>query len=86
MNDESEIQIVKNDGLKNFAFDSIHSEKATQSKMFEKSNIAGLLDTIFDGFTATILAYGQTGSGKTYTLFKEIVGKGREAEEPHSTR
>lgn len=27
-----------------------------------------LVDTVLDGYNATILAYGQTGAGKTYTM------------------
>lgn len=49
-----------------FAFDSVASEVATQSDLFE--NVEPMIDHALDGFHATVFAYGQTGSGKTFTM------------------
>ena len=74
---ENKLEVTKSEGSKQFAFDLIHGDQTNQAEVFERSNIAGLLDNVFDGFSATILAYGQTGSGKTFTSIKKIAWKRR---------
>lgn len=32
-----------------------------------------MVNTVLDGFNATLMAYGQTGSGKTYTMAGNLV-------------
>ena len=65
--DNHKIEINKNDNSKQFSFDFVHSCEASQAEVFEDSKIGNLLNSVLDGFSATILAYGQTGSGKTFT-------------------
>lgn len=64
---DTQLEVRKTDGSRTFSFDLIHSDNACQSDVFEKSNVPAVLDSVLDGFSATILAYGQTGSGKTFT-------------------
>ena len=48
------------------AFDRVFGPDSTQQEIFQ--GLLPALDTILQGFNASVLAYGQTGSGKTHTL------------------
>ncbi|KAL2163327.1 hypothetical protein VTH06DRAFT_5384 [Thermothelomyces fergusii] len=50
-----------------FAFDRIFDQNATQSEVYEGTT-KGLLDSILEGYNATVFAYGATGCGKTHTI------------------
>jgi kinesin family protein 18/19 len=50
-----------------FAFDRIFDETSSQSDVYEGTT-RGLLDSILDGYNATVFAYGATGCGKTHTI------------------
>ncbi|KAK4154217.1 P-loop containing nucleoside triphosphate hydrolase protein [Chaetomidium leptoderma] len=50
-----------------FAFDRIFDQNACQSDVYEATT-RGLLDSILDGYNATVFAYGATGCGKTHTI------------------
>ncbi|KAL2151189.1 hypothetical protein VTH82DRAFT_6287 [Thermothelomyces myriococcoides] len=50
-----------------FAFDRIFDQNATQSEVYEGTTKA-LLDSILEGYNATVFAYGATGCGKTHTI------------------
>jgi kinesin family protein 18/19 len=50
-----------------FAFDRIFDQTASQSDVYEGTT-KGLLDSILDGYNATVFAYGATGCGKTHTI------------------
>ncbi|KAK4237534.1 hypothetical protein C8A03DRAFT_15933 [Achaetomium macrosporum] len=50
-----------------FAFDRIFDQNATQMDVYEGTT-KGLLDSILDGYNATVFAYGATGCGKTHTI------------------
>ncbi|KAI3991143.1 hypothetical protein MKX01_022364, partial [Papaver californicum] len=55
-------------GTHSFTFDHVYgSSGSPSSSMFEEC-VAPLVDSLFQGYNATVLAYGQTGSGKTYTM------------------
>ena len=58
-------------GLREFAFDAVYSDRATQLDVYEQSARALVADVI-NGINATIVVYGQTGSGKTHTMFGEL--------------
>jgi len=51
-----------------FQFDGVVGKEDTQDAVFEKGNVGELIQSVIDGYDATIFAYGQTGSGKTYTM------------------
>lgn len=50
-----------------FCFDRIFDQNATQSEVYE-GTARGLLDSVLDGYNATVFAYGATGCGKTHTI------------------
>ena len=52
---------------KRFTFDAAYDEETGQEAIFEELALP-LVDTLFEGYNATLFAYGQTGSGKTYTM------------------
>ncbi|KAI3945067.1 hypothetical protein MKW98_009871 [Papaver atlanticum] len=57
-------------GRSSFTFDYVYGNKASTSSLSSIYGdcVAPLVDSLFDGYNATVLAYGQTGSGKTYTM------------------
>ncbi|KPI87859.1 putative MCAK-like kinesin [Leptomonas seymouri] len=50
-----------------FFFDEVFDETCTNVEVYHRTAHA-LIDTVFDGGSATCFAYGQTGSGKTHTM------------------
>ena len=50
-----------------FAFDRVFDENTTQADVYEATT-RSLLDSVLDGFNATVFAYGATGCGKTHTI------------------
>ena len=50
-----------------FGFDRVFDENTTQGEVYE-STTRGLMDSVLDGYNATVFAYGATGCGKTHTI------------------
>ncbi|EPE09790.1 kinesin-like protein [Ophiostoma piceae UAMH 11346] len=50
-----------------FAFDRIFDDNASQMDVYEGTTKC-LLDSVLDGYNATVFAYGATGCGKTHTI------------------
>ena len=50
-----------------FGFDKVFDENITQGEVYEATT-RGLLDSVLDGYNATVFAYGATGCGKTHTI------------------
>lgn len=50
-----------------FGFDRVFDENITQGDVYEATT-KNLLDSVLDGFNATVFAYGATGCGKTHTI------------------
>ncbi|WYZ44649.1 hypothetical protein EsH8_VII_001085 [Colletotrichum jinshuiense] len=50
-----------------FMFDRIFDENATQNDVYEGTT-KQILDSVLDGYNATVFAYGATGCGKTHTI------------------
>ncbi|KAK0391770.1 hypothetical protein NLU13_1269 [Sarocladium strictum] len=50
-----------------FAFDRVFDDSTTQSEVYEGTT-RSLLDSVLDGYNATVFAYGATGCGKTHTI------------------
>ncbi|KAJ0420022.1 P-loop containing nucleoside triphosphate hydrolase protein [Aspergillus carlsbadensis] len=50
-----------------FAFDRIFDQSAGQGEVYEATT-RNLLDSVLDGYNATVFAYGATGCGKTHTI------------------
>ena len=77
----SSIKVSKSNSIsiisknKDYYYDYIGDEKATQNDIFEHCG-KKICDDALEGYNGTIFAYGQTGSGKTYTLLgKSITNK-----------
>eukprot|EP00960_Hanusia_phi_P054483 762672-Hanusia_phi.AAC.2 len=51
-----------------YQFDRIFSPDATQEEVFQVV-MKDSVDSVLNGFNATVLAYGQSGAGKTHTMF-----------------
>lgn len=50
-----------------FGFDKVFDENTTQADVYEATT-RNLLDSVLDGYNATVFAYGATGCGKTHTI------------------
>ncbi|KAI9728411.1 MAG: kinesin-like protein Klp5 [Chrysothrix sp. TS-e1954] len=50
-----------------FAFDKVFDDNTSQSDVYEATT-KNLLDSVLDGYNATVFAYGATGCGKTHTI------------------
>lgn len=50
-----------------FVFDRVFDDNTTQGDVYE-STTKNLLDSVLDGYNATVFAYGATGCGKTHTI------------------
>lgn len=50
-----------------FGFDKVFDENTTQAEVYEATT-RNLLDSVLDGYNATVFAYGATGCGKTHTI------------------
>ena len=48
---------------KQFSFDAVFSEHATQRKVYDTC-AAPVVQSVLEGYNGTIFAYGQTGAGK----------------------
>ncbi|KAL1572854.1 kinesin family member 18/19 [Candida albicans P87] len=50
-----------------FVFDRLFDEDCTQDQVY-RNTTQPLLDSVLDGYNATVFAYGATGCGKTHTI------------------
>ena len=50
-----------------FTFDRVFDDNTTQAEVYEATT-KNLLDSVLDGYNATVFAYGATGCGKTHTI------------------
>lgn len=50
-----------------FVFDRLFDNTATQEEVYDNTT-RPLLDSVLDGYNATVFAYGATGCGKTHTI------------------
>ena len=55
-----------------FTYNHVFSPTSTQTEVFEEC-MRPLVDSVLEGYHATVLAYGQTGSGKTHTMGSSCV-------------
>jgi len=60
------VELVQKQGHK-FCFTKIEDADVTQDVVYDDVGKTAV-DTVFEGYSATVIAYGQTGSGKTYTM------------------
>ncbi|KAL9613130.1 MAG: hypothetical protein Q9167_002295 [Letrouitia subvulpina] len=50
-----------------FGFDQVFDDNTSQADVYEATT-RNLLDSVLDGYNATVFAYGATGCGKTHTI------------------
>jgi len=50
-----------------FTYDFVHDFNSTQKEIYDISG-RNAVESVLNGYNATVIAYGQTGSGKTHTL------------------
>ena len=55
-----------------FAFDRVFDENTSQGDVYDATT-KNLMDSVLDGYNATVFAYGATGCGKTHTITYGIV-------------
>ncbi|TVY45969.1 Kinesin-like protein [Lachnellula subtilissima] len=69
--DDKCLSVVSNMGKRvkdqQFAFDRVFDENTTQADVYEATT-RGLMDSVLEGYNATVFAYGATGCGKTHTI------------------
>ncbi|GJM86813.1 hypothetical protein PR202_ga02708 [Eleusine coracana subsp. coracana] len=58
-----------------FTFDHVYGSTGPSSSLIFEQCVHPLIDSLFNGYNATVLAYGQTGSGKTYTMGTDYTGE-----------
>eukprot|EP00210_Caulerpa_lentillifera_P000746 g722.t1 len=68
---DASLQLVTNEGHKNFAFDAVIGDDVSQSHLFTMY-AANIVERCLSGYNGCIFAYGQTGSGKTYTMLGDV--------------
>ncbi|KFD68806.1 hypothetical protein M514_02721 [Trichuris suis] len=74
---QTKVDLTKYLENQTFRFDYAFDETST-NEMVYKFTAQPLVETIFNGGTATCFAYGQTGSGKTHTMGGHFAGKSQE--------
>lgn len=58
-----------------FVFDRVFDQIASQEEVYA-GTVKPLLDTVLDGYNASVFAYGATGCGKTHTISGTLDQKG----------
>ena len=58
-----------------FGFDRVFDENTSQAEVYEATT-RNLLDSVLDGYNATVFAYGATGCGKTHTITGTVQAPG----------
>merc|ERR1719317_1014858 len=50
-----------------YKLDGVLSQECSQEKLYEMVG-AGVVESVIEGYNATVFAYGQTGTGKTHSM------------------
>eukprot|EP00400_MALV-I_sp_L67-5_P000391 gene391-432_t len=67
------VEITSHNGVREFLYDGVFSEKASQSQVYKAVGLP-VLEQVLEGFNGCLFAYGPTGSGKTYSLLEDQEG------------
>eukprot|EP00596_Hydrurales_sp_CCMP1899_P005227 CAMPEP_0119050078 /NCGR_PEP_ID=MMETSP1177-20130426/68072_1 /TAXON_ID=2985 /ORGANISM="Ochromonas sp, Strain CCMP1899" /LENGTH=726 /DNA_ID=CAMNT_0007028065 /DNA_START=291 /DNA_END=2471 /DNA_ORIENTATION=- len=62
------VMIAPDVGLREFSFDGVFPERASQKTLYD-TVARRLVGDFINGYNATAIVYGQTGAGKTYSMF-----------------
>ncbi|ONH67586.1 Kinesin-like protein KIP2 [Cyberlindnera fabianii] len=60
-------EAIQHNEVGEFRFDHVFQPTSTNQEVYEKC-VKGLIESLMDGYNATVFAYGMTGSGKTYSM------------------
>lgn len=55
------------DPPRRWTFDAVYDDSSTQQQVYDET-CRPVVDSVLEGYNATIFAYGQTGAGKTHTM------------------
>lgn len=64
--DSTTVCTIRGRTITPMCFDRVFGHECTQAQVYEQ--VSQTVETVLDGFNATIFAYGQTGTGKTHTM------------------
>ncbi|KAL4454190.1 hypothetical protein ABPG74_012147 [Tetrahymena malaccensis] len=65
------VQPHSTQGDKVFIYDQVFDHKSNTKQIFDGVVLPNISESLFKGFSHTILVYGMTGAGKTFTMFGE---------------
>lgn len=60
-------ETIQHNEVGEFKFDHVFQPHCSNASVYEKS-VKNLIESLMDGYNATVFAYGMTGSGKTYSM------------------
>ena len=84
--DRKEVTIVRGGGNRQtrqtYTFDHVFTGYTTQAEVFEP--MQPMIDSVMQGYEATVFAYGQTGTGKTHTMEGEVMDAAEKGVIPRS--
>ena len=66
--DRKTVSVRTANGERQFRFDCALDDAANQADVAEATDAERMVQSVVDGYHATIFCYGQTGSGKTFTM------------------
>ena len=84
--ERKEVTLVRGGGNRQtrqtYTFDHVFTSYTTQSEVFEP--MQPMIDSVMQGYEATVFAYGQTGTGKTHTMEGDVMDANEKGVIPRS--
>ena len=84
--ERKEVTIVRGGGNRQtrqtYTFDHVFTGYTTQSEVFDP--MQPMIDSVMQGYEATVFAYGQTGTGKTHTMEGDVMDPNEKGVIPRS--
>ena len=84
--ERKEVTIVRGSGNRQtrqtYTFDHVFTGYTTQSEVFDP--MQPMIDSVMQGYEATVFAYGQTGTGKTHTMEGDVMDPNEKGVIPRS--
>ncbi|XP_058832055.1 kinesin-like protein costa [Topomyia yanbarensis] len=74
-NDESSVVISSGNSDRSFKFSRVYRRYEDLRCIYTES-VAGITETVLEGYDFSIVSYGDTGSGKSYTLYGNAASEG----------
>eukprot|EP00656_Telonema_subtile_P024361 TRINITY_DN2649_c0_g1_i7.p1 TRINITY_DN2649_c0_g1~~TRINITY_DN2649_c0_g1_i7.p1 ORF type:complete len:875 (-),score=200.16 TRINITY_DN2649_c0_g1_i7:159-2783(-) len=73
-------QALRADHRTSMRFDACFSSQASTDQVFREGGVQAIVQSVCEGYAATVFAYGQTGAGKTHSML------GNDSEQLRSAR